>query len=470
MKRNILIASVVALAFSSVMVSCNKENGQTFRLQVDQYGGSAKTTINDDLQTLWTANDIIYINGTDANHTATVTVSDDNYSAMLTNAATPINGNYLSLYPGHATGVSFSEADMAYTLTLPATYAYDNTKLAPMAGVCNDNDGVITFSNIFTMLHLRFAMAPEQVKITSDGTNICGTVTATYNNGSWVTTVANGSTTITITNTDENTDIYVPLVAGTHKLLFEWDNGITPQHKQMTGAFPMQASTLYPVICAYGFTVDDNGRQIYFAPANLQYIGSASTPYWQFANAQWVKLGGSGQTGGGTNGNGQKPNVDRDLFYYASSGLPFTINGTTYGPYYPWEYRTTAAQLPPSLPITNTDGDWGHNTIVNGDDYNWRTPTASEWLYLISNHNGRNSGATTLANIDHPRGGSGYGQAKVHGQNGLVLFPDGYTCPDDIPVNIGWHAVGTASNWSELTDAQWETLEQNGCVFLPATG
>ena len=42
------------------------------------------------------------------------------------------------------------------------------------------------------------------------------------------------------------------------------------------------------------FTVNSNGDQVRFSQGNLQYIGSASTPYWKFADKQWETLGNNG--------------------------------------------------------------------------------------------------------------------------------------------------------------------------------
>ena len=38
------------------------------------------------------------------------------------------------------------------------------------------------------------------------------------------------------------------------------------------------------------FTINEAGDQVYFSKGNLQYIGSADTPYWRFAENQWDYL------------------------------------------------------------------------------------------------------------------------------------------------------------------------------------
>ena len=55
-------------------------------------------------------------------------------------------------------------------------------------------------------------------------------------------------------------------------------------------------------------------QTVRFSQGNLQYIGSAATPYWKFAESQWDYLGTS-------NGHkGTDVNVDRDLFRWGASG------------------------------------------------------------------------------------------------------------------------------------------------------
>ena len=61
------------------------------------------------------------------------------------------------------------------------------------------------------------------------------------------------------------------------------------------------------------FSVGVN-KKVWFSQGNLQYIGSATTPYWKFANNQYDIFGTtSGQ-------NSSVANVDRDLFGFGTSG------------------------------------------------------------------------------------------------------------------------------------------------------
>ena len=185
-------------------------------------------------------------------------------------------------------------------------------------------------------------------------------------------------------------------------------------------------------------------KQVLFSPGNLQYIGSAATPYWKFADNQWDYLGET------TGQNSDATNVDRDLFGWATSG---------YNNKYPYMTSTTNSDYGPDVYSSWTSNsnqwDWGvHNTISNGGGYSWRTLTESEWYYLCESR--RRSPRYALATV-----------ADVHG---LILFPDVYIHPSGVAVIN--NADGNVSNYSDNTfDASaWSLLVQAGCAFLPAAG
>lgn len=196
------------------------------------------------------------------------------------------------------------------------------------------------------------------------------------------------------------------------------------------------------------FTVNAQGHRVLFSPGNLQYIGSADTPYWKFADNQWDYLGDNGQAGDATN-------VDRDLLGWGTSGYnnkyPYmtSMNWADYGPAITYgEWTSDSFQW-----------DWGvYNTISNGGGYSWRTPTSAEWHYILT---GRTTGA--YLNV----------KAQVHGTNGLILFPDEFTLPSGITI---YSPSDTADHNDDeyiintLSDDDWSALESAGCIFLPAAG
>lgn len=200
------------------------------------------------------------------------------------------------------------------------------------------------------------------------------------------------------------------------------------------------------------FTVNAQGKQVQFSQGNLQYIGSAATPYWKFADHQWDYLGDNGQAS-------DSPTADRDLFRWGTSGYnhgavayqPWEINGSTNnavaGKYYAYGHSNY------NLNDSTGKADWGYNAIANGGNHennDWRTLTSDEWGYLF---NTRTDAVSKK------------GLGNVNGVNGMILLPDAWTLPDGQSFTPG------TSAWINVYDlAQWTQMEANGAVFLPAAG
>ncbi len=125
--------------------------------------------------------------------------------------------------------------------------------------------------------------------------------------------------------------------------------------------YPIPVMT-YPKGALPGKFSVGEGRRVYFSQGNLQYIGSAATPYWHFHEHQWEFYGST--TGQGSN----KQYINRDLFGYGTSGY----NGKT-----PYTTSTTDSNYPHvSFTDANVNYDWGvHNAISNGGNVAgmWRT-------------------------------------------------------------------------------------------------
>ena len=206
------------------------------------------------------------------------------------------------------------------------------------------------------------------------------------------------------------------------------------------GKYCINCGALEP---AYPFTTNSSGHQVVFSLGNLQYIGSAATPYWKFADHQWDILGTT------TGQNSDATNVDRDLFGWATSG---------YNNKYPYMTSSTSSDYGPDISSgewtsDSNQWDWGvHNIISNGGGYSWRMLTNDEWAYLIE---GRSCS---------PK----YAGATVAGVVGLILFPDVYNHPSGVAaIN---KAEGSRYSDNVFDATAWTMLEQAGCVFLPAAG
>lgn len=161
-----------------------------------------------------------------------------------------------------------------------------------------------------------------------------------------------------------------------------------------------------------------------------------------------------------------------DLFMYATSGFkvsnnncyyhfkPFAVCGGSAGCWAGSNYQYG----PSGSDIAGTNSDWGvFNAILNGGDEVgiWHTLTQPEWDYLIN----------TRANATSKRG-----FATVNGVRGLIILPDVWNGPSITSVSnivkTGEFDKPSTVNWTanDYTAAQWETMEANGAVFLPAAG
>ena len=207
------------------------------------------------------------------------------------------------------------------------------------------------------------------------------------------------------------------------------------------------------------FTINDNGDQVFFSQGNLQYIGSASTPYWKFADNQWDVLGTN------TGQNSANQNVDRDLFGWGTSGWN---SGNTY--YRPWDTDQSNGSLygPPgnyNLTGIYVSSDWGYyNAISNGGNttHQWRTLRGGfhdEWEYIF---NARSTSS-----------GIRYAKAQITGTsngtvNGVILLPDNWSASTYSLKKPNQDDASFSSN--VISASEWNTLENAGAVFLPAAG
>lgn len=199
------------------------------------------------------------------------------------------------------------------------------------------------------------------------------------------------------------------------------------------------------------FTINEDGNQVYFAQGNLQYIGSASTPYWKFAENQWDYLGTT------TGQNSSSQIVDRDLFGWGTSG--WNPGNTCYQP---WDtYTTFGSSYGPEggndLTGTYANSDWGvYNPISNGGNQSnqWHTLSKDEWGYVFDTR------ATDS--------GIRFAKVKVNDVNGVILLPDNW---NSIYFDLSETNTKEASYTSNIiTASEWSFLERLGVVFLPATG
>lgn len=222
------------------------------------------------------------------------------------------------------------------------------------------------------------------------------------------------------------------------------------------------------------FTVGP-GKVVYFSQGNLQYIGSAASPYWKFADHQFDFFGSNGQESASTT-------VNRDLFGWGTSGWD---NGNqSYQPYdtdqgnnntdVGYGYGPKDVDCLLDLTGAYANADWGvYNTITNGGGSNWRTLTGGtsggEWYYLI----GYPTGVASRTNSQQL-----YGEGKVGNcTEGLIILPDDWKWEGDVE-GFGPNATDPNRKWkagpsqwaNSYSYSEWSLMEAAGAVFLPVAG
>ena len=208
---------------------------------------------------------------------------------------------------------------------------------------------------------------------------------------------------------------------------------------------------------------------VVFSPGNLQYIGTAATPYWKFADYQHEMIGRERQNKVGAS-------YDRDLFGWGTSGWnngnllyqPYSLtasysspysseNGYGYGP-------TNGTSYLNDLTGSCEQSDWGaHNAIRNGGNAagQWRTLTNAEWTYVFNTRPGATIGGQS---------GVRFVKAVVNDVNGVVLFPDNYVHPAGVTAPSSVNNGSVYYNDNCYQKADWALMEGGGAIFLPAAG
>ena len=196
---------------------------------------------------------------------------------------------------------------------------------------------------------------------------------------------------------------------------------------------------------AVGISISPN-KKVRFAPGNLRATNttanSTSGWTWSFAPTQYSIIGNA--TANTKVGNNVVTTAGTvDLFgWVGNSGTlaAYGINNNDVSS----SYGNTVNEALMS--------DWGvvANAASLGGHNDWRTLTNAEWGYLFNNRTNASQK---------------YGHGSVNGVNGMIILPDVWVLPDGLSFTAG------NSAWANLyTTDQWEKMEKNGAVFLPAAG
>ena len=183
-----------------------------------------------------------------------------------------------------------------------------------------------------------------------------------------------------------------------------------------------------------GFTVDAQGKKVYFSKGNLQATYNGSSYAWDFAANQYSCVGNAA---GNTSIDSQTNGAVVDLFGWSTSSTTYGINTSNETSTYSGEFV-----------------DWGKaycekNSIAVGT---WRTLSIDEWTYLFNTR----SNASNLYKC---------GVTVCGKTNCVVLLPDNW---DETVISLtNFAALNTCD---ESSNPKWSEMQAAGAVCLPAAG
>ena len=465
---------------------------------------------------IWQSGDRLNINGTSL---TVATIDSGGVRAKFYGTVNGIvSGNNLRFWAVYPPSVAsqFTNPNNL-TFTLPSTQTYDPSK-QPLQGysymvgyteVPQDFHRLrFQMRNLGSVLKLTLSAKSDdlakritKIEFTSSDANLTGDFTV--NNNSASPTISEGSTgtkKLVVKFTGGSLDIsstktvYVflpPLNGKNLSIKIYGGYGLVPYVEvKKSDNIHLLRNTIYN--CTVSnitfdkvFTVANNNgtlRKVIFSPGNLQWSSSNGTTTatthtvagggtkagtWRFAANQWNYVGANydGTVYGnvyGVNGNTStrcdNNNIASaykgwiDLYGWATSGVGLG----------PWSTSTGNSAYGGNgnnnLTGDYKNYDWGvYNAIYNprtgltDPPGTWRTLTESEWNYLLFS-----------------RGGQRYAKATVNGVKGLIIMPDGWSTSTYTLNNRNTANSNFSSN--TITAAQWTTLENSGCVFIPACG
>lgn len=440
------------LAALLLFAGCEKDGLRRLPVRLQPFSSGTKVYLDSTYTPTWNDQDQVNINGT----AETIDVPNSTVNVTTSDA---------TLYACYPAAVVNSYHAASFDITLPTvqTYTVDASGhqclAAPMAATGSDR---LDFYNLCALVQVQ---VPAGMKVkyidlaTTDAAPLSGQGQVTFAGATPAFAFTVGHTYPYtrldcgngVVRADNKFYITVPAVSGKRFTitLCVIDNGHTYRRSvTQRSAASLAVSQYGPALLSFNLasmtdiTPPTNAlaevfslgasTQVYFSTGNLQYRGSS--PAWQFAPAQYIVLGddnrniAEGYTGW------------IDLFGWGTTGQSECPK--------PWYTYSNTSEYVINNNLNNSmdaSHDWGANTISG--TRGWRTPSRSEWEYLI---NGRPDAANKKA------------AAVVYDVRGLLLLPDYWI----LPANCTF----TTSDTNRYNSAQWTQMQRHGALFLPATG
>lgn len=438
------------LATLAFVAGCDKDGVRRLPVSIQSFTTSGKVWL-DSHKPVWNDLDQVNISGYDE-------------TINVTNSTVSVTSDDETLYACYPASAVTAYANAAFDITLPTVqyYAVDASGhqrvTAPMAATGTER---LDFYNLCALVEVQ---VPDGMRVkyidlaTVDSVALSGSGRVTFVGGTPAFAFTAGQTRpytrldcgSGVVRDDNRFYVTVPAVSGQQfQITLCIVDGGRLYRRTVTqrSAANLAVSQYGPALLSYNrasmtdITPANGGlceafslgstTQAYFASGNLQYRASNGGA-WRIATTQYAVIGADNSN--------ISSSYDGwiDLFGWGTTG-------TEWGGAYPWRSDNN-----PGLYAVNNNlssnmdasSDWGPN-IASG----WRTPTHTEWEYLI---NGRPGAADKKA------------AAVVGNMRGLVLLPDYWMLPDG--------CTFTTSDTNRYTTSQWVWMEAFGALFLPAAG
>lgn len=500
--KKMRIFSIVAM-ICILAVGCTKDSSSFSRFLIsspifNEDGEKVVLNYSSTLSKLiYEDGDVINVNGV----SFTLSSQGDYWVANRTSGSDPVEavgGKYYIAYADNASISSFNESTGSYLYDFSSKV--DIQPSSPINPNSNSTNGmVLAGSTTDSLVKLNPACAIirmaggssfsyvkvgfEANKVPVKGTVLGGSGSATITN---VNTYLEGVTAggdgkfLYMTKCNDGWYVAVPVFNGgpiVSTLYFEWNTGSETKRYKTQAQVQLNNGYVYSVgssapespFLASGFSrsrfLVAEGRYVRFSAGNLQYLPDQDNVddmtgdpgiIYRFAEHQYDIIGSGNSSISYGDGNSNYI----DLFGWGTSGW----DGSGAVQYMPFSSGTNYNQYYTGSSIAGSNTDWGYyarqnsmlhygSTVVTA---NARTLTKDEWNYLLAR-----TGKCGLATIN--------GSYK-----GLVLIPDLKNGGGEwtLPVGCDHFTAGSASGYTtnEYTLAEWDAMEMQGAIFLPATG
>ena len=423
--RKPIIPAIFTVAALVLAASCSKleelpviskVNGRTVITAVaESVGGSSKAYNQYSYDVLWEEDDQIYVTGEGKSNTFTVSDESAGSNKGKFTEDFPsygITGNIEAFYPASLkTDDGYVWSASQNNNQVPPMYAYQT--------ISGTGDEIVNFSSLGAMLQIVFNSTTPDITVTSI------TIKDASKPLSGKFTVDQGQAVID----DDAENVGITLDLGTGVAMgksakyfyiaipageYTGDEFTLTFTDSKSNAVCVMKSTTFPNIARNTvgritlsgsfkdkvpagalpgkFTVDADGKQVYFSKGNLQatYHSSTGSYSWDFAANQYDYAGDA--PGNTTIGEGQEDGAVVDLFGWSTPATYYGIATSTMRDEYPGDFI-----------------DWGtaycNSQKISPED-SWRTLSKNEWDYLLQHNK--------------------HGWATVNGIGGLVIAPDGF--------------------------------------------